>query len=175
MHYVKLDPKFKALFWILACILLLLGTGCAPKVMIQPFPDETASAPQPETAPDRPNISETILAQYHAWKGVPHRTGGHSRRGVDCSGLMIAVFRDAFSLDLPRTSREQSRLGLAIKPQERRPGDLVFFKDRGRDHIGVVVDQRRFLHTSYSSGVTLSEFDSYWNPRLKHVRRILPG
>ena len=173
MHSIKLQYKFSTALWTLACLMLLLGTGCAPKVMIQPFPDESASTPPPETTPDKSPISQTILAQYQTWKGVPHRTGGMSRRGIDCSGLMVTVFREAFSLELPRTSREQSRLGHEVRLHDRRPGDLVFFKDRGRNHIGVVVDQHRFLHTSYSAGVTLSEFDSYWKPRLKRVRRVL--
>jgi len=92
---------------------------------------------------------------------------------VDCSGLMQAVFRDAFRMDLPRTSREQSRLGQKVDAREMRPGDLVYFIDKGGDHIGVIVENGKFLHSSSTQGVILSELDAYWWPRLKRVQRVL--
>ena len=76
-------------------------------------------------------------------------------------------------MDLPRTSREQSRLGQKVDAREMRPGDLVYFIVKGGDHIGVVVESGKFLHSSTTLGVTLSEFDAYWWPRLKRVQRVL--
>ncbi|WP_169725571.1 NlpC/P60 family protein [Desulfomicrobium escambiense] len=119
-------------------------------------------------------MTETLLARYEAWKGVPHRIGGTDHRGVDCSGLMQIVFREAFDMELPRTSREQSRLGQNVPPADMRPGDLVYFIDKRGDHIGVVVERGRFLHASATVGVTVSQFDAYWWPRLKRVQRVLP-
>ena len=153
--------------FVLAC-LLLLAAGCASKTVIQSTPTV------PSTSPAMPSsVSETLRAQYEVWKGVPHRIGGADRRGVDCSGLVQAVFRDAFRIELPRTSRDQSRLGQSVDVWAMRPGDLVYFIDKGGDHIGVVVDNRTFLHASSTLGVTLSEFDAYWWPRLRRVQRIL--
>jgi cell wall-associated NlpC family hydrolase len=148
--------------------LLFLGVGCAPKVVIQ-TPASTLPA---QTAPSS-TVSVILLGQFQAWKGVPHRIGGSDRQGVDCSGLMQAVFRDAFRMDLPRTSREQSRLGQKVDAREMRPGDLVYFIDKGGDHIGVIVENGKFLHSSSTQGVILSELDAYWWPRLKRVQRVL--
>ena len=159
---------FIRLSGIVFLFLLFLSAGCAPKVVIQ-SPTPTLPA---QIAPQS-TVSAILLAQFQSWKGVPHRIGGSDRQGVDCSGLMQTVFREAFRMDLPRTSREQSRLGQKVDAREMRPGDLVYFIDKGGDHIGVVVDNRTFLHASSTVGVTLSEFDAYWWPRLKRVQRIL--
>ena len=114
------------------------------------------------------------MARYAEWQGVPHRIGGQDRHGIDCSGLMQAVFREAFGLELPRTSREQSLVGERVRPSEMRPGDLVYFLDKGGDHIGVIVETGRFMHASSTVGVTVSRLDTYWLPRLRRVQRVLP-
>jgi len=150
-----------------AC-LLFLAVGCAPKVVIQ-----SPSLPPSQDAVFEPSVSEILLSQFRAWKGVRHRIGGTDRQGVDCSGLMQAVFRDAFQLDLPRTSREQSLLGQPVDTRHLRPGDLLYFLDKRGDHIGVVVSDRTFMHASTSQGVILSTLDAYWWPRLKRVQRVL--
>jgi cell wall-associated NlpC family hydrolase len=120
-----------------------------------------------------PSISEIVLTQYKDWRGVRYRSGGADYRGVDCSGLVQAVFKDAFEMDLPRTSGEQAKLGEAVPRDEIQPGDLLYFIDRGRKHVGVAVNENEFLHASRKKGVVLSKFDKYWAPRLKHVRRLL--
>jgi cell wall-associated NlpC family hydrolase len=154
-------------FLIFVC-LLFLGGGCAPKTVIQPV----VIPPSQHTVRDA-SVSEILLSQFEAWKGVRHRIGGTDRQGVDCSGLVQAIFREAFQVKLPRTSREQSRVGQRVEVKEMRPGDLVYFLDKGGDHIGVLVAQRTFLHASASRGVTLSTLDAYWWPRLKRVQRVL--
>jgi len=120
-----------------------------------------------------PAIGDIVLAQYEDWRGVRYRMGGTDYRGVDCSGLVQAIFKDAFEMELPRTSAEQANLGEAVPRDEIQPGDLLYFLDRGRKHIGVAVSENEFLHASRKKGVTLSKFDKYWTPRLKRVRRIL--
>ena len=162
-YSVPLDSSFL----IFVC-LLFLGVGCAPKTVIQP----SVIPPSQHTVRDA-SVSEILLSQFEAWKGVRHRIGGTDRQGVDCSGLVQAIFREAFQVTLPRTSRDQSRMGQRVEVREMRPGDLVYFLDKGGDHIGVLVAQRTFLHASASRGVTLSTLDAYWWPRLKRVQRVL--
>lgn len=120
-----------------------------------------------------PSIKDIVLAQYEDWRGVRYRPGGSDYRGVDCSGLVQAIFRDAFEKELPRTSREQKRLGEAVARDEIQPGDLLYFIDRGREHVGVAVNGNQFVHASRKKGVILSSFDRYWSKRLRHIRRIL--
>lgn len=154
-------------FLAFAC-LLFLGVGCAPRAVIQP-----PVIPSSQYTVRDASVSEILLSQFEAWRGVRHRIGGTNRQGVDCSGLVQVIFRDAFQVALPRTSRDQIRMGQRVEAREMRPGDLVYFLDKGGDHIGVLVAERTFLHASASRGVILSTLDAYWWPRLKRVQRVL--
>lgn len=169
-QYEKCD-----LYGALVLLVFLFSCGgCSAKTVVGDFSPRGEMLAQYEPPKKYLSISEALRLQYASWKGVRHRAGGADKRGVDCSGLMQAVFRDAFRVNLPRTSLEQSRMGRKVKKiTEMRPGDLVFFVDRGLDHIGVVMDRRRFLHASTKHGVIVSEFDEYWVPRLKRISRVL--
>lgn len=159
---LRVFPLFAFMF-----VLAALGlSGCAKSVVVAP--------PPPALAPPEGSVSALLRTYYKAWRGVPHRIGGTDKRGVDCSGLVLSVFRDAFRVELPRTSAEQSRVGRSVPLGEVRPGDLVYFSDKGGDHIGLIVENRVFLHSSSTLGVMLSELDGYWLPRLKRIQRVLP-
>lgn len=104
-------------FWLLVITALFLA-GCS-----------THRAPAPNA---RLSDSITVIAglndQLQSWRGTPYRYGGMSRRGVDCSGFVVVTMRDKFDLQLPRDTREQSKIGTRIDKDELLPGDLVFFK-----------------------------------------------
>lgn len=170
ISFARFFPSpISSLLGLAAACLLLLGAGCASKTATQP-----ASGAFPPAHSLHSPVTDILLARFAAWEGVPHRTGGQDRSGIDCSGLVQIVFREDFGLELPRTSREQSLSGQGVEASDMRPGDLVYFAEKGGGHVGVVVDAERFLHASATVGVTVSEFDAYWLPRLIRVRRILP-
>lgn len=126
-----------------------------------------------ETVEEVPSIGDIVMAQYEDWRGVRYRAGGSDYRGVDCSGLVQAIFRDAFEVDLPRSSSDQAKLGESVAKGDIRPGDLLYFIDRGRKHVGVAIDDRQFVHASRRKGVIISKFEGYWSKRLIRVRRII--
>ncbi|EYI82512.1 NlpC (ORF-17) [Salmonella enterica subsp. enterica serovar Heidelberg str. CVM24388] len=104
-------------FWLLVITALFLA-GCS-----------THRAPAPNA---RLSDSITVIAglndQLQSWRGTPYRYGGMSRRGVDCSGFVVVTMRDKFDLQLPRDTREQSKIGTRIDKDELLPGDLVSLK-----------------------------------------------
>jgi cell wall-associated NlpC family hydrolase len=84
--------------------------------------------------------------------GVPYVWGGSSPSGFDCSGLTHYVYLQ-LGIDLPRTSREQYRVGAFIAEDQLdalKPGDLVFFGSNGDPgqvhHVGMYVGSGNFLH-----------------------------
>lgn len=109
--------------------------------------------------------------------GTPYRYGGTTARGIDCSGLIRRIYAEAFDMDVPRTTREQQRLGRAVPPQAWQPGDLLFFDTPGKNrHAGIYLREGRFLHASTSEGVMVSNLDApYWQRTYDQSRRVLPG
>lgn len=122
------------------------------------------------------SIEQSILDQYQRWKGTSHRMGGTSSKGVDCSGFVMVVYRDAFNINLPRTTRAQVQEGKSVSLNELQPGDLVFFKppDYPR-HVGIYLNRSKFVHASKSKGVIISKIDEYyWGKYFWKAKRIIP-
>lgn len=90
--------------------------------------------------------------------GNPYVYGGSSlTNGTDCSGFTMSVFRK-FGISLPRTSREQSRVGKKISPSSARAGDLIFYASGGRvNHVALCIGGGRVVHASNPrTGITTS-------------------
>src|SRR4051812_35518984 len=88
-------------------------------------------------------LRDSVVALARAQLGKKYRPGGTTPdRGFDCSGLVKYVL-DAMKIDVPRTSREQSRIGAAIPRDtlQLRPGDLLLFGQpkAGVSHVGIYV------------------------------------
>jgi peptidoglycan hydrolase CwlO-like protein len=83
---------------------------------------------------------ETALA-YH---GIPYLWAGESPAGMDCSGLVLYVFRQHGVL-LPHYSGSQFLLGTPIAPADMQPGDVVFFGSPIH-HVGIYLGNDYFIH-----------------------------
>ena len=107
------------------------------------------------------------------WLGTRYRLGGNSKDGIDCSAFMQVLFSALYGINLPRTAREQYHLSKRISRTELKEGDLVFFNTTGGvSHVGMYLQNNKFVHAS-SSGVTISDlFDDYWMRKLVGVGRI---
>ncbi len=94
-------------------------------------------------------LREEIIRTAGQYVGVPYRWGGESpRTGFDCSGLTMVVYR-LNGLDLPRSSRQQWKVGRPIDRSRLQKGDLVFFATRGGNrvsHVGIYTGENKFLH-----------------------------
>jgi len=105
--------------------------------------------------------------------GVPYKLGGSTLRGIDCSGFVKKIY-EIFSVELPRTTREQFLVGKKIEKESLEEGDLVFFKRQGnRAHVGIYIGANQFVHASSSNKeVKIDYLDApYYNNRfLKGVR-----
>ena len=117
-----------------------------------------------------------LMIEADKWMGTPHRWGGTSRSGIDCSALVQEIYAKSFETQLPRTTKEQVRVGDKIRPSQLQVGDLIFYKINVRTrHVGIYVGDNSFLHSSKSEGVAISSLDEpYWRSRYWTSRRILP-
>jgi cell wall-associated NlpC family hydrolase len=110
--------------------------------------------------------------------GISYRRGGtHPEGGLDCSGFVQLVFRDAVGELLPRTAQEQSRVGNVVEKSELKPGDLVFFNTMRRafSHVGIYLGDNHFVHSPRPGGKIRIEDMSqgYWAKRYSGARRIV--
>lgn len=115
-----------------------------------------------------------LLGHVDDWYGVRYRYGGTTKSGIDCSAFVQAIYLSAFAVSLPRTAREQYRQSRIISATEMKTGDLVFFNTTGGiSHVGIYLQNNKFVHASTSYGVTISDmFDPYYLKRFIGIGRI---
>lgn len=121
------------------------------------------------------------------WWGTPYRLGGDGKDGIDCSAFAQQLFATVFNDNsVPRTASLQFTNSERIRhPADLREGDLVFFKTKQRDrgphhtlastitHVGIYLQNQKFVHASSSAGVTISSLeDSYWKKRYAGAGRL---
>jgi cell wall-associated NlpC family hydrolase len=117
-----------------------------------------------------------VVTESYRWLGVPYRYGGNTKRGVDCSGLVNAVF-GKYGVGLPRRARELFHKGRSRSREQLAPADLVFFSNtagKGITHVGIYLGSDRFIHSSSSAGVVISSLeDSYYRRHYAGARMII--
>jgi cell wall-associated NlpC family hydrolase len=123
---------------------------------------------------------EGIIKYAESLLGTPHKMGGYSPSGLDCSGL-VKLAHAQFDVVLPHSSHEQARYGIIISANEElKRGDLVFFHSTYSTpnlitHSGIYLGENKFIHTSSSRGVSISEvLDSgYWQNHYLFATRLV--
>jgi len=123
------------------------------------------------------NRASEVALQAMSMLGIRYKMGGNTpESGLDCSGLVRHVFKQAWGTALPRTAEEISRVGEKIDRQELRPGDLVFFNTLRRtfSHVGIYMGNNKFIHSPSAGGqVRIEDMDmAYWKARFNGARRI---
>jgi len=108
------------------------------------------------------------------WYGTPYRLGGTTKKGVDCSAFSQFLFASVYGINIPRTAREQYSLTSRISRTQLKEGDLIFFNTRGGvSHVGVYLQNNKFVHASTSGGVMISDiFEEYWARKFVGVGRL---
>ncbi len=94
--------------------------------------------------------------------GTRYRRGGSGETGFDCSGFTGWVYENV-GIDLPRTSQSQFLEGRTIHREQLQTGDLVFFKrnkKRRIHHVGIYLEDGKFIHSSSSDGVVISKLNA---------------
>ncbi len=119
-----------------------------------------------------------IVEEALSWQGTPYKYAGSRKgKGTDCSGMVLSVYENVAGIKLPRNSRKQAEYCKKIRKGAVRPGDLVFFAT-GKDpsvisHVGIMVDDDRFVHASTKKGVIVSELSTpYYKRTFKMFGRV---
>jgi lipoprotein Spr len=115
-----------------------------------------------------------LLPYIDEWYGTRYRMGGTTKKGIDCSAFVQTIYMSAFAVALPRTAREQYKTSRIISATQLKEGDLVFFNTTGGvSHVGIYLQNNKFVHASSSNGVVISDlFDPYYLKRYLGAGRI---
>ena len=125
-------------------------------------------------------LASQMINNAMAFLGVRYRGGGTSSDGMDCSGMVTAVY-NLFDFSLPRSSHEMAKIGNKIDSAGVKKGDLIFFRTNGKriiNHVGMVVDiigdEIKFIHSSTSKGVIISSTkENYYKKTFAQINRVL--
>jgi cell wall-associated NlpC family hydrolase len=164
--------------------------------------DSVASLAQSFSLPSFTAWQRTVLKRAVAFVGYPYIWGGtseftqtlfgvRSRGGFDCSGFVWRVYKTHSFPGAPprlrsalrgRTTYDMSGefpVNRRVRRPNLRPGDLVFFGDRGPssrpsqvNHMGIYVGKGWFVHSS-SQGTTLTTLTGWYADRFAWGRRPL--
>jgi hypothetical protein len=120
---------------------------------------------------------QQLVDAARSYLGTPYVWGGTSRSGIDCSGLVQAVYA-AYGINLPRVTYQQIGVGDSVPVNKLQPGDLVFFdtdkSKKGPDHVGIYIGGGKFIHAPKTGDqVKISSLtDSYYMNRWMGGRRV---
>ena len=153
-------------------ILLMSAYGLAPNF-------------HPSIKSSQDNLDATkvqlVLNYARTYIGTPHQYGGHSKKGIDCSGLVHLAF-ESIEMDLPRRSADMAKIGEPVELENLQAGDIILFTHPGGtriSHSGIVTvvnssDDIQFIHTSSSKGVIEENMlSNYWKSNFVMARRVI--
>lgn len=160
-----------ALLWLCSC-----GTG--RKVVADYSAEEFIFLELQSMQLAKGDCQKAVIDEAFSWQGTPYRYGGHSRKGTDCSGYVMEVYRAAVGIGLPRNSAKQAEVCKKIKKGALRPGDLVFFhtgKKKKINHVGIYIGDNKVIHASSSRGVVVSNLDAPYYKKAFHQGGRIPA
>ena len=103
--------------------------------------------------------------------------GKNPAAGLDCSGLVTYVYREAADMRLAPNAAMLAREGREVAVDQMRTGDLVFFNTLGRpfSHVGIYLGNGEFIHAPSSRGQVRIEklTTQYWSQRFEMARTLL--
>ncbi|MCR6030363.1 NlpC/P60 family protein [Nocardioides sp. zg-579] len=95
----------------------------------------------------RVSRGERVLRVVRRQNGDPYAWGAAGPHRFDCSGLTQFAYRVALGKRLPHSSRAQVGHTKRVSRKGARPGDLVFFHNRGGVyHVAVYAGGNRIWH-----------------------------
>jgi len=165
-------------------ILIFILSGCTTKLPSVNSSSKTTYVPQKkqkEQVPTKTIIKpkqssdlDKLYAVYNEWHGTPYKYGGVSLSGADCSGFVLNAYKKVYGIKLPRSTKDQVKVGRVVYMYELKAGDLLFFKTGWNvRHVGIYLENGKFMHASSSKGVTTSSIrENYWKDKYWQTRRL---
>lgn len=169
--------------------LIRVGSDATAEEEVDEDVDDSDNSEEPTTEPDEedqqeesfnrpvgkwssPEERSICVRVVKTFLGVPYRLGGVTLKGIDCSAFVKKIY-EIFSIDLPRTAREQLNFGKRVGKNELEEGDLVFFRTHRASgtHVGIYIGNNQFVHaSSLKKEVKIDNLDTPY-----YTKRFLRG
>lgn len=122
-------------------------------------------------------MRSTIIKVAKQQIGDPYVAGANGPNGFDCGGLAQYVYRKATGIDILRSSRQQYTQVTKISKKNAKPGDLVFFFERGAHHVGIYIGNGKMIDApGRGHKVRVSPISgSWWSRTYTGMGRVLPN
>lgn len=132
---------------------------------------------QATTASASINYGEEVSSVANRYVNTPYKSGGTTPKGFDASGFTQYVYKKAATkLSIPRTSASQYKVGKAVKQNELKQGDLVFYATGKKgvvSFVGIYNGNGTFIGAT-SKGVKVVKLnEKYWKDRYIGAKRII--
>ena len=155
------------------CIFILIGCRQHKSTSTTYISDNKSYSSIKKTYSEKLGISEANIKNeklyrfIDEWYGVKYVFGGKDKNGIDCSALVFTLYANVFNKHISSTTKSLRDESLKIKESDLKEGDLVFFITDGSkiSHIGVYLQNHKFLHASSKKGVMISDLNE---PYFKH-------
>lgn len=108
--------------------------------------------------------NDNLYRFIDVWMGVPHLSGGITKTGIDCSGFTLILQREIYHRSVARIANQMAEQVKRKFEEDLREGDLVFFDFNGQkfSHVGVYLQNNKFVHSSTGKGVIISDLKDPW-------------
>ena len=155
---IFLIQKFKLFLCFIAFLLLnvLFFSSCKARK------EMAATKKEEKKELNTLHIKKDLKKEIYGWIGTPYKFGGNDKKGVDCSGLVNAIFWEVYEKKTPRNSREIFAVCKPVKWRNLDEGNLIFFNFGGKEisHVGIYLNDGKFVHASSSKGVVISDLNN---------------
>lgn len=136
------------------------------------------SKPNKDEVANNSNLQQKIVNLAYAQLGKPYVWGAEGPSSFDCSGLMTYIYKNGAGVNLPRTSKQQSKFGKTVSRSNLQPGDLIFSSTDGSgsvSHVGIYVGNGEMIHSPKPGDVVQrsSINNSYWNNSYLWSKRVI--
>ncbi|QXW66296.1 C40 family peptidase [Streptobacillus moniliformis] len=113
--------------------------------------------------------AKKLMGKKYVWGA---KVGDYNN--FDCSSFVKTLYKEA-GINLPRVSKEQSKIGNKIPLDELEIGDLIFFHTLGNyvSHVGIYIGNNEFIHASSKANKTIvSKLSGYYRQKAVFGTRL---
>ena len=123
------------------------------------------------------NYGEEVSEVAKRHVGAPYKWGGTTPKGFDASGFTQYIYKKAATkMTIPRTSASQYKIGKAVKQNQLKQGDLVFYAtgQKGKvSFVGIYYGKGKFIGATSKGVKVVNMSEKYWKQRYIGAKRVI--